>query len=109
MLGTGCRVDKSFFEWQEVFRYKVVEENRHMWRVLLAKKRYDQALLFCKNDPLKLDKVWFRQAQDLFSEGLYEEAALKFSDTFSSFEEVRNVFKIVLYCLESSTVLSLNE
>ncbi|XP_022705297.1 vacuolar protein sorting-associated protein 18 homolog [Varroa jacobsoni] len=71
-----------------VFKYKVYEEDRYMWRVLLAKKKYEEAMLFCKNDPIKLNKVRLRQAQDLFRQGQFDESALKFSDTFASFEEV---------------------
>ncbi|OQR75434.1 vacuolar protein sorting-associated protein 18-like [Tropilaelaps mercedesae] len=76
------------FSQTAVFKYKIYDEDRHMWRVLLAKKKYDDALLFCKNDPFKLNKVCLQQAQDLFNQGQFEQAALKFCDTFSSFEEV---------------------
>ena len=39
-----------------------------MWKVLLAKKKYEEAKLFCKDDSFKLNKIRVRQAQDLFKQ-----------------------------------------
>ncbi|XP_003738575.1 vacuolar protein sorting-associated protein 18 homolog [Galendromus occidentalis] len=76
------------FSETSVYRYKADREDRRMWKVLLAKKRYEDAKLFCKDDNFKLNKIRVRQAQDLFKQGQYERSAEMFSETWSSFEEV---------------------
>lgn len=54
--------------FQSVYRYKVDKEDRRMWKVLLAKKKYEDAKLFCKDDSFKLNRIRVRQAQDLFKQ-----------------------------------------
>lgn len=39
-----------------------------MWKVLLAKKKYEAAKRFCEDDSFKLNKIRIRQAQDLFKQ-----------------------------------------
>lgn len=76
------------FSENGVYRYKVTREDRHMWRVLLSLKKYDEAKVFCHGDPVKINKILVKYAQDRFTEGDYENSARLFADSWASFEEV---------------------
>lgn len=71
-----------------VYRYQVVNESRHVWRVYLEQGQYNLALRHCGNQPAALDLILTRQADQLFSEGKWVESAMHYAKTKSSFEEV---------------------
>lgn len=76
------------FSEMTVYRYKVMQEDRNVWEAYLSLEKYDLAKKYCKDDAAKLDKVLTKQAQDCFAKKQYEESALLFAQTHSSFEEI---------------------
>lgn len=71
-----------------VFRYKVVKEERNVWRIYMEKEQFHLAKEYCHNNPAYLDIINVKEAELLFSKGAYEESAMVYSDTQSSFETV---------------------
>ncbi|XP_053608142.1 vacuolar protein sorting-associated protein 18 homolog isoform X2 [Plodia interpunctella] len=71
-----------------VFRYKIVREERNVWRIYMEKEQFDLAKLYCLQNPVYLDIVNVKQAELLFSKGKYEDSANVYADTQSSFETV---------------------
>lgn len=76
------------FSEMAIYRYKVVREDRNVWEICLRRGEYDLAKEYCKNDPVKLDKVLSQQADDLFQKKQYEESAELYAQTHNSFEEI---------------------
>jgi len=50
-----------------VYRYKIVNEDRNIWQIYLAKQDFNLAKCFAKNDPIKVDKVICEEAQYYFA------------------------------------------
>lgn len=71
-----------------IFRYKVIREERHVWRIYCDKEKFDLAKEYCLNNPAYLDIINVNQAELLFSKGDYERSAEIFADTQSSFETI---------------------
>ncbi|CAG4937283.1 unnamed protein product [Parnassius apollo] len=71
-----------------VFRYKVIREERNVWRIYSDKEEFDLAKEYCHNNPAYIDIINVKQAELLFSKGDYEKSAEIFADTQSSFETV---------------------
>ncbi|KAF6032157.1 VPS18 [Bugula neritina] len=71
-----------------VYRYKVVQESRNIWKILLDMKEYDKARFHCGQDQEKLDIVNRQQANSLFEAGKYETSAQYYAQTRMSFEEI---------------------
>jgi len=71
-----------------VYRYQVVSESRHVWRIYLEQGQFALATQHCDNDPQALDLILTKQAERLFEEGKYVESAMHFAKTRCSFEEV---------------------
>ncbi|GIY21182.1 vacuolar protein sorting-associated protein 18 homolog [Caerostris extrusa] len=71
-----------------IYRYRVYKEDRFIWEVYLDNNEYGLAKKYCKNDPVKIDKVLTKQAYNLFKEGNYEESAVIYAQTHTSFEEI---------------------
>lgn len=71
-----------------VFRYKVVREERNVWRIYCDKQQFDLAKECCFNNPAFIDIINVKQAELLFSTGEFEKSAEVFAETQSSFETV---------------------
>jgi len=71
----------------QVFEVAVTDEDRDIWKLYLAKNRYDRALYYAKTSKQK-DIVWSAQAEHLYEAGRYTDAATYFGKTSLSFEEV---------------------
>lgn len=46
-----------------VYRYKITEEDRFIWKIYLAKKDFKNAKIFANKDPIKMDEVICEEAQ----------------------------------------------
>ncbi|KFM74068.1 Vacuolar protein sorting-associated protein 18-like protein, partial [Stegodyphus mimosarum] len=77
-----------------IYRYRIYREDRFIWEVYLDKNEYDLAKEYCKGDPVKIDKVMSKQADDLFKKEKYEESAVIYAQTHSSFEEIALKFLV---------------
>lgn len=73
---------------KSVFRYKVVREERNLWKIYSDKEQFDMAKEYCHNNPALIDIINVQQAELLFSKGEYERSAEIYADTQSSFETV---------------------
>ncbi|XP_075973886.1 vacuolar protein sorting-associated protein 18 dor isoform X2 [Anticarsia gemmatalis] len=73
---------------KSVFRYKVIREERNLWRIYCDKEEFDLAKDYCFNNPAFIDIVNVKQAELLFSKGEYERSAEIFAETQSSFETI---------------------
>ncbi|XP_049869463.1 vacuolar protein sorting-associated protein 18 homolog [Pectinophora gossypiella] len=71
-----------------VFRYKVLREERNVWRIYCDKEQFDLAKEYCFNNPAFVDIINVKQAELLFSKGDYEKSAEIFAETQSSFETI---------------------
>mmetsp|Transcript_13496 Transcript_13496/g.49091 ORF Transcript_13496/g.49091 Transcript_13496/m.49091 type:complete len:1124 (+) Transcript_13496:172-3543(+) len=94
--GTTCRLlyselDDSIYMYtsSELFRIDVRDEDRNMWKVLLEKNEFVEALEMCKTDQSR-DQVHASHAQYLMTRGQYVSAASYFAKATLStrFEEV---------------------
>ncbi|KAI4496505.1 hypothetical protein M0804_000315 [Polistes exclamans] len=83
-------VNRSIWAYSEraVFKYKVTKEDRNVWQVYLDKEEFELAKQYCKDNPAYIDQVLVKQAEMLFKNKQYEESALTYADTHSSFEEI---------------------
>lgn len=71
-----------------IFKYKVNNEDRHVWQIYADQGDYELAKKYCKDDPIRKDKVLILQAESFFNSKQYEESALYYAETQSSLEEV---------------------
>ncbi|XP_042895877.1 vacuolar protein sorting-associated protein 18 homolog [Parasteatoda tepidariorum] len=76
------------FSEMGIYRYRIFREERYVWEVYLDKDEYELARKYCKNDPIKIDKVLSKQADDLFKKKCFEESAVIYAQTHTSFEEI---------------------
>ena len=51
-----------------VYKYQVVNEGRHVWRIYLEKGQYEKARRCCGDDPEAIDMILTQQAEKLYSE-----------------------------------------
>ena len=52
-----------------VYRYKVVQEDRNIWEIYLAKKDWKSARHYAGNDVIKLDRTVCEEAMNHFANG----------------------------------------
>ncbi|XP_013172488.1 PREDICTED: vacuolar protein sorting-associated protein 18 homolog [Papilio xuthus] len=71
-----------------VFRYKVIREERNVWRIYSDKEEFDLAKQYCHNNPAFIDIINVKQAELLFSRGEYEKSVEIFAETQCRFETV---------------------
>ncbi|XP_074661920.1 vacuolar protein sorting-associated protein 18 homolog [Tubulanus polymorphus] len=76
------------FTDKAVFKYKLMKEARNVWQIFLDKGDFENARRYGGDNPANMDKVLTKQAEHLFKEGKYEESALRFARSLSSFEEI---------------------
>lgn len=71
-----------------VYKYKVVNEARNVWRIYLEKDQFELASRHCGQQPGALDQILTRQAEHLFNQCQFVESAMHYAKTKCSFEEV---------------------
>ncbi|XP_055383073.1 vacuolar protein sorting-associated protein 18 homolog isoform X2 [Condylostylus longicornis] len=71
-----------------IFRFKITNEQRDIWKIYLAKNDLTLAEYYAKNNVAHLDKVLRQKAENTFLEKNYIESANIFSETKISFEKV---------------------
>lgn len=73
---------------KSIFRYKVSNERRNVWRMYLDRNEFDLAIKYSKENPAHMDIVLVKQAELYFARKEYLKSAQIFSETRSSFEGV---------------------
>ncbi|CRL04559.1 CLUMA_CG017630, isoform A [Clunio marinus] len=76
------------FSNKTIFRYKINDEQRDVWRMYLEQNDFEKAKKFSFHNPHHYDVVLCRIAEDNFEKKLFMESAKVFSQTRKSFEEV---------------------
>ncbi|KAK3930225.1 Vacuolar protein sorting-associated protein 18-like protein [Frankliniella fusca] len=76
------------FTEKAVFKYKVTKEDRNVWRIYIEKGKFDLAKKYCGDNPAFMDHVLVRQAEMFFENKQYDESAVHYAQTQSSFEEI---------------------
>ncbi|KAK3737231.1 hypothetical protein QZH41_010859 [Actinostola sp. cb2023] len=78
-----------------IFQYHVTRESRDVWKMYLKKEDFERAKLYCKDNPVNLDRVLTKQAENFFEKKnymsfifSYTAAANCYAQTQVSFEEV---------------------
>lgn len=89
------------FTDKSVFRYKILKEERNVWRIYADQQKFDLAKEYCQSNPAFIDIVNVKHAELLFSKGQYERSAELFAETQRSFET------ICLKFLESDQITAL--
>lgn len=75
-----------------IFRFKVMNESKNVWRIYLEQKRFDLAKKYCLNDEANYDRVLCEEAQDHFRSGDYEISAELFAKSKKPFEDIALMF-----------------
>lgn len=73
---------------QAVFKYKIVREDRDVWRMYLSSGDFELAKAYSKSNLVNYDKVLTSQAEYLFDQKSYQESAKYYAMTQASFEEI---------------------
>lgn len=73
---------------KSIFRYKVHNEQRNVWRMYLDKNEFELAQKYSQDNPAHLDIVLVKQAELFFQQRDYMKSAVIYSKTQSSFEGV---------------------
>ncbi|XP_020710242.2 vacuolar protein sorting-associated protein 18 homolog isoform X2 [Athalia rosae] len=76
------------FSERAVFKYKVTKEDRNVWQIYVDKGEFVLAKKYCKDNLAHVDHVLVKQAEMLFKNKEYEQSAIIYADTHSSFEEI---------------------
>ncbi|XP_075230673.1 vacuolar protein sorting-associated protein 18 dor isoform X2 [Lycorma delicatula] len=71
-----------------IFKYKVTREDRNVWQIFMEKGEYESAKYYAIDNPLQMDIIKVKQADEYFKKEKYEESALVYAETQSSFEEI---------------------
>lgn len=71
-----------------IFRYKITNEKRNVWRMYLDKNEFELARKFSLDNPANLDIVLVKQAELFFQQKKYIKSAEMYSETQTSFEDV---------------------
>lgn len=71
-----------------IFRYKVTNERRNVWRMYLDKNEFELAQKYSRDNPAHMDIVLVKQAELFFMQKEYLKSAQIYSETQSSFEGV---------------------
>lgn len=76
------------FTSRSIFRFKVTNEQRHVWALYLEKNEFDQAKTYCNGNLANLNVVLIKQAEMMFNQKRYLDCAQIYSETQASFEDV---------------------
>lgn len=75
-----------------VFRYKIANENKNVWKIYLEQKRFDLARKYSSGDEVNFDRVVCEEAQHYFRLKEYEKSAEIFARSKKAFEDVSLMF-----------------
>lgn len=75
-----------------VFKYKISNENKNVWKIYLEQKRFDLAKKYSINDETNYDRVICEEAQHHFRNKDYGKSAEIFARSKRPFEEVSLMF-----------------
>lgn len=75
-----------------VYRYKILNENKNIWKIYLEQKRFDLAKKYSSGDENSYDRVICEEAQHFFKQKDYEKSAEIFARSKRSFEDVSLMF-----------------
>lgn len=75
-----------------VFRYKIFDENKNIWKIFLDQKNFELARKYSINNQANYDRVISEEAQHYFREKEYERSAEIFARSKRPFEEVSLMF-----------------
>ncbi|KAH8309991.1 hypothetical protein KR044_004249 [Drosophila immigrans] len=78
-----------------MFTLKISREERHIWRIYLAKGQYELATAHAAEVPEHLQLVLVQRAEAAFKEGAYESAANYYAETEETFETVCLKFMVL--------------
>lgn len=73
---------------RNIFRYKVSNERRNVWRMYLDKNEFELAKQYSRENPAHMDIVMVKQAELFYSHKDYLKSAQIYAETQSSFEDV---------------------
>ncbi|KAL7027445.1 hypothetical protein ACKWTF_005444 [Chironomus riparius] len=76
------------FSNKTIFKYKIHNEKRNVWRIYLDKKEFELAEKYSRDNPAHYDIVLSRIGDDFYERKLYIDASRVYSQTKKSFEEV---------------------
>lgn len=71
-----------------IFRYKIIKEERDVWKIYCNKQQFDLAKLYSQDNPAHYDQVLVKEADMLFEQGKFNLSAQCYAETQSSFEEI---------------------
>lgn len=75
-----------------IFRFKMLNENRNVWRIFLEQKRFDLAKKYSTNDEFNYDRVICGEAQHYFSMEKFDASAELFAKSKKPFEDIALMF-----------------
>lgn len=75
-----------------ILRYRIPNENKHIWKIFLDQKRYDLAKRYSSGDKSNFDRVICEEALHYFKMKEYEKSAEIFARSKKSFEDVSVMF-----------------
>ncbi|XP_046860460.1 vacuolar protein sorting-associated protein 18 homolog [Xenia sp. Carnegie-2017] len=76
------------FSVNAIFEYHINKETRHVWKLYLEKGMFQEAEEYAKDNPLHIDEVLRKKAENFFNEKQYRPSAATYALTQASFEEV---------------------
>lgn len=75
-----------------VFRYKISNENKNVWKIYLSQKKFDLAKKYSSSDEKNHDRVICEEAQYYFDSKEYDKSAEIFARSKKPFEDVSTMF-----------------
>ncbi|CAG9857094.1 unnamed protein product [Phyllotreta striolata] len=73
---------------RSVFRFKVTNEERNIWRIFCDNGDFELAKKYSRNNLAYYNHVLIKEADKLFADGRYEASARRYAETECSFEEI---------------------
>lgn len=75
-----------------IFKYKISNENKSIWRIYLEQKKFDLAKKYSINDESNYDRVLCEEAQHYFTLQDYDRSAHIFAQSRKPFEDISLMF-----------------
>lgn len=76
------------FAKQNIIRFKIHKEDRHVWRLFMKLKKFEEAEKYADGDPGKLFEISSEEADYYFDQKLFDYAAQTYALSHRSFEEI---------------------
>ncbi|CAG2107933.1 unnamed protein product [Medioppia subpectinata] len=71
-----------------IYRYRIVAEDRNIWKIYLAKRDFEAAKRLARNDAIKTNEIICSEANYYFSKKNYEKSASLYALSHKCFEEI---------------------